>query len=70
MKGVHRRVILIDEDCPEVFEQAIFIVSDEYLRQAEGSLDQLMARAEALAAGYLREAAPVRREKKKPPFGK
>ena len=36
IKGISRRVVVVKSPDPEIFDEAIFIVRDEYLKQSRG----------------------------------
>ena len=68
VKGTNRHVIVVRSPDPKVFEEAIFVLREEYLR--ERSADQVLEEAKNAAAEYLRKnssvssvSAPTRRGK-------
>ena len=64
VKGTNRHVIVVRSPDPKVFEEAIFVLREEYLRGR--SADQVMEEARAAAAEYLRKnsgPAPRRRSR-------
>ena len=61
LKGIQKRAIIVKTPDPEVFEEAIFIVSEHYLLQAEGSEKKIMRHAEELASAYMREQMLAKR---------
>lgn len=60
VKGTNRHVIVVRSPDPQVFEEAIFVLRDEYVKGR--SADQVMEEARKAAADYLRQngAPPVR----------
>lgn len=54
IKGTARRVIVVPSPDPGVFEQAIFIVKDEYMKKPGISQQELLRQAEKAAGTYLR----------------
>jgi hypothetical protein len=53
VKGTARRVIVVDSPDPTVFEQAIFVVREDYLRTPGISQKELLRQARAAAGSYL-----------------
>ncbi len=63
VKGTNRHVIVVRSPDPRVFEEAIFVLRDEYVK--ERGADQVMEEARRAAADYLRKnGAPARRPSK------
>ena len=62
VKGTNRHVIVVRSPDPQVFEEAIFVLREEYLRGR--SADEVLEEAQTAAADYLRKnggsAAPRR----------
>lgn len=58
VKGVSRRVIVVDSPDPQIFEQAIFILSSE---EAGVSQQQLVDQAVRVAKSYARTHGVTRR---------
>jgi len=52
VKGVSRRVIVVDSPDPKLFEQAIFIVRNEAFAQEGVTSDQVVSEACRVAKGY------------------
>jgi len=52
VKGVTRRVVVIKSPDPEVFEQAIFIISDEAYKKGHGSTE-ILSQACKVAQRYI-----------------
>lgn len=61
VKGTARRVIVVRSPDPEVFEEAIFVVRDEYLRRGGVSQKELLRQARAAAKNYASSVAVKRR---------
>ena len=53
VKGMNRHVIVVRSPDPQVFEEAIFVLKEEYLRGR--SADQVLEEAKSAAADYLRK---------------
>jgi hypothetical protein len=59
VKGTNRHVIVVRSPDPQVFEEAIFVLREEYLRGRRA--EQAMEEARRAAADYLRrQGAPER----------
>jgi hypothetical protein len=52
VKGVSRRVVIVRKPDSRIFEEAIFIVSEEFLNGGVGA-DELLREAEQAADGYI-----------------
>ncbi len=52
VKGVSRRVVVVDSPDPQLFEQAIFIVRNDAFHRSGVSSQQVMAEAVEAAARY------------------
>ena len=61
LRGTARRVIVVPSPDPRVFEQAVFIVSDDYLHTPGKSQTELQRRAREAAGKYASEHLPPRR---------
>lgn len=61
LRGTARRVIVVPSPDPRVFEQAVFIVSDDYLHTPGKSQTELLRRAREAAGKYASEHLPPRR---------
>lgn len=60
VKGTNRHVIVVRSPDPQVFEEAIFVLREEYLRGRRA--EQAMEEARRTASEYLRkQGAPERR---------
>ena len=57
IKGTARRVIVVPSPDPKVFEQAIFIVKDEYMRKPGITQEELMRQAQRAAGSYLKSVS-------------
>ncbi len=55
IKGTARRVIVVRNPEPAIFEEAIFIVREDALQQRGMSAAKLMEEARQVAAGYTRK---------------
>ncbi|MDO4816275.1 MAG: translation initiation factor 2 [Bacillota bacterium] len=53
VKGTARRIIVVKSPDKKVFEEAIFIVREEYLHSAGITQTELMKEARAAAKGYV-----------------
>lgn len=60
VKGVTRRVIVVRQPDPRLFEQAIFIVKEDALGRDGVSADMVLAEARRVAGGYVRRRSPRR----------
>ncbi len=56
VKGIARRVILVNSPEPHVFEQAFFLVREDIL--AQGKPEQALKEAEAIAKHCLHKQSP------------
>ena len=52
VKGLSRRVIIVDAPDPALFEQAIFIVRDGVISKAGVTQEQVVSQARQVAQGY------------------
>ena len=52
IKGTQRRIVVVKSPDPEIFEEAIFIVKDDFLRADEVSSEKLIKEAQRIAHGY------------------
>ena len=53
VKGLSKKVIIVKDPDPKIFEEAIFIVRDDYLASQGISQRELMKEAKRAANGYL-----------------
>lgn len=58
LKGVARRVVILHPKDSQVFEEAIFIVREDYVRSGGVSCEEVLRQARRAAGDYLRSAAP------------
>jgi hypothetical protein len=56
VKGLSRKIIIVKSPDPKIFEQAIFIVRDEYLSAKGIDQKELMRQANEAASGYVDNA--------------
>ena len=64
VKGISRRVIVVDSPDPRVFDQAIFILRNDILAEEGVSSQQLVDQAVRIAKSYARtHGAPPRRRR-------
>lgn len=63
VKGTSRRIIVVKSPDPEVFDEAIFVVKEEFLRSPGVSQTQLLSDARRAAAGLVEKSgkATIRR---------
>ena len=53
VKGISKRIIVVKSPDPRIFEQAIFIVREDYMGQTGVSQTQLLRQARLAAGNYL-----------------
>ena len=53
VKGLSRKVIIVKSPDPKIFEQAIFIVKDDYLTSQGINQTELLRQAQCAASGYV-----------------
>lgn len=56
VKGTSRRIIVVKSPDPDVFDEAIFVVKEEFLRSPGVSQSQLLSDARRAAAGLVDKA--------------
>ena len=56
VKGTSRRIIVVKSPDPEVFDEAIFVVREEFLRSPGVSQTQLLSDARRAAAGLVEKS--------------
>lgn len=56
VKGLSRKIIVVKSPDPKIFEQAIFIVRDDYLLSRGIDQKELMRQAGEAASGYVDRA--------------
>lgn len=66
VKGTARRVIVVRSPDPNVFEEAIFLVREEYMRSPGVTQTQLLNEARMAAAGYIGGISKTKRNIKVP----
>ena len=64
VKGVAKRVIVVKSPDPRVFEEAIFIVREDYMKTAGVSRTQLLSEARQAADSYVVRMQPKKVPKK------
>ena len=60
VKGTSRRIIVVKSPDPEVFDEAIFVVKEEFLRSPGVSQTQLLSDARRAAAGLVDKSGKVK----------
>lgn len=55
VKGLSRKVIIVKSPDPKIFEQAIFIVRDDYLTSQGIGQKELLRQAKQAANGYVNQ---------------
>ena len=63
VKGTNRRIVVVRSPDERVFEQAIFIIRDDYLRKEKNSVDKLLEEASRTANDYIRKTAPKKQRR-------
>lgn len=56
VKGTNRRVIVVRSPDPKIFDEAIFIIKEDYMKRG-GTLDEVLEEASRAAGEYLRKNA-------------
>ncbi|NCB51992.1 MAG: hypothetical protein EOM54_08955 [Clostridia bacterium] len=56
VKGVSRRVVIVSEPDPNVFEEAIFVVREDYMNGGGIGASELLREAKTAAGGYIETA--------------
>ena len=54
VKGMARRVVVVKSPDKRVFEEAIFILKDDALRESGGTAEDILGEACRVARGYMR----------------
>ncbi len=67
VKGTNRRVIVVRSPDPKIFDEAIFILREDYMKGG-GSLEDVLEEARRAAGDYLRKNAPASRRHRKKTF--
>ena len=60
VKGISRRVIVVDSPDPQIFEQAIFILRENALENHGVSEEEIMLQAPKTAGTYISNQLPRR----------
>lgn len=68
VKGVTRRVVIVSEPDPNVFEEAIFVVREDYLNGGGVCASELLREAKTAAGGYIEGALGRRVRRTYPVF--
>lgn len=61
VKGTAKRVIVVKSPDPKIFEQAIFIVKEDYASKEGASSEDVLREAQRVADDYIRTAVPGKR---------
>jgi hypothetical protein len=57
VKGISKRVVVVNSPDPKIFEQAIFIVREDFAGQAGVSEQEVLRQAREAADSYIRKGA-------------
>lgn len=68
VKGTNRRVVVVRSPDESIFEQAIFIVRDDYLQAGHGGSRQLLEEARRAAGAYMSRVKGPRRKRRLRPL--
>ncbi len=60
VKGTNRRVIVVKSPDPRIFDEAIFVIKEEYMKRG-GSMEQMLEEARQAAGEYLRKNTSPRK---------
>ncbi len=60
VRGTNRRVIVVKSPDPRIFEEAIFVIKEEYMKRG-GSMEQMMEEARQAAGEYLKKTTAARK---------
>lgn len=63
VKGTSRRIIVVKSPDPDLFDEAIFVVKEEFLRSPGVSQEQLLSDARRAAAGMVDKSGKIGRSK-------
>ena len=66
VKGTARRVIVVRSPDPNVFEEAIFLVKEDYMRSPGVTQTQLLDEARRAAAGYVGSVSAAKKKSRLP----
>lgn len=58
VKGTGKRVIIVKSPDPRVFEEAIFIIREDFMNRGGVSQDEIMVEAQKAANEYLKSIRP------------
>lgn len=61
IKGLSRRIIMVDSPDPELFEKAIFILRDEVFLKKSTEPEEVLRQAERIADDYVRSRLKKKR---------
>lgn len=56
VKGVARRVVIVSEPDPDVFEEAIFVVREDFINGGGVGASDILREAKTAAGGYIESA--------------
>lgn len=65
IKGIQKHVVVVKTPEPEIFEEAIFVVKESYIKNAHGSQIEVMRQAELTAERFLAENLPQKRKERR-----
>lgn len=65
IKGIQKHVVVVKTPEPEMFEEAIFVVKESYMKNARGSQREVLRQAELTAEKYLAESLPQTRKERR-----
>ena len=71
LKGTNKRVVVVKSPDPEIFEQAIFIIREDYcMKRNDMGKSRILKEAQSVADAYIRSAllSPERRVRRFPPM--
>ena len=60
VKGTNRRVIVVKSPDPRIFDEAIFVIKEEYMKRG-GSMEQMLEEARQAAGEYLKKHTAPRK---------
>ena len=63
IKGIGKRVVVVKSPDPRIFEEAIFIIREDFFNRSEKSQDEIIKEAERAADSYLKS---IKRKAKVP----
>jgi len=63
IKGIGKRVVVVKSPDPKIFEEAIFIIREDFFNRSEKSQDEIIKEAERAADSYLKS---IKRKAKVP----